>query len=756
MNDATLARRLARRVAFAVRVDPPLLRRARLELLPEADAGTEADVWFLPEVEETTASGFVFSPEAAEALRRELAAEGEERYEAAWELTRQCHAALSPALLLEEEVRYLAGSRAPEAPERIRRLLRSALAALVAGDRRGLARWAARALPRFPDDVRRLEEAEMLGTATDVRLTGHLGGPGARAHDPAPEWLAWVGPVARVAVGIRLLPGVLEVRPVADGGPRPSGLHTVELPETDPLVLDIEGTGSAGGSPERRSLRFRPDEIRRVRVPAGALRLRSVLGEEYRLEPGGAAADVLDFEQELAAHLPLVLREEELARIEEVMESEEAGWILVVGERGAGKTALLAEIVRTRQPSPPHHFFRRDLSAWADAGRAARSLAAQLQGLVPETPETAEAGAPPDLASLWRRLLELEASGAPPVVRPEPGLVVDGLDEVVDPAGPVLDVLLPRTLPRGMFGLVTLHPDSPAREWFEAGGQVVEVLELEPPADLAEALWAIVDEADLDSLEPVRANRGGLEMLLERLDDQEIGGGQLGAAQAARLLTELARFPRPFARDGRLGPKSLEELRAEGLIGALLRWEGSRTGGDSPARRALGVLAAAREAIPAALLAELLGASEPPREIEPPLGLLLRRYETGARDGGPAWTVRSEEIREAVVTALGEAMRREHQVLSASVAAWPADDPSASPERAELALRHALFHATRAGDLDRAGLLATDPAYLAARCALGVDALVTDLEELRSALESSPDRAPGKRTERRGEAGASA
>ena len=40
--------RLARAVSLAVRVEPELLRRARLALVPGADAGTEADLWFSP------------------------------------------------------------------------------------------------------------------------------------------------------------------------------------------------------------------------------------------------------------------------------------------------------------------------------------------------------------------------------------------------------------------------------------------------------------------------------------------------------------------------------------------------------------------------------------------------------------------------------------------------------------------------------------------------------------------------------------
>ena len=45
------ALKLAEAVSFAVRVEPFLLRRARLELLPDVDSGAEGDVWLSPLVQ---------------------------------------------------------------------------------------------------------------------------------------------------------------------------------------------------------------------------------------------------------------------------------------------------------------------------------------------------------------------------------------------------------------------------------------------------------------------------------------------------------------------------------------------------------------------------------------------------------------------------------------------------------------------------------------------------------------------------------
>src|SRR5262245_12264463 len=46
--------------SVAVRIEPHLIRRLRLNLLPDADVGTEADLWFSPLVESRGADAVVF------------------------------------------------------------------------------------------------------------------------------------------------------------------------------------------------------------------------------------------------------------------------------------------------------------------------------------------------------------------------------------------------------------------------------------------------------------------------------------------------------------------------------------------------------------------------------------------------------------------------------------------------------------------------------------------------------------------------
>ena len=68
------AERLLRLVSPAVRIEPGLLRAARLLLPPDqADAGTEADVWQHPDLIGRSAAGATLNPERARSLRAEFA-----------------------------------------------------------------------------------------------------------------------------------------------------------------------------------------------------------------------------------------------------------------------------------------------------------------------------------------------------------------------------------------------------------------------------------------------------------------------------------------------------------------------------------------------------------------------------------------------------------------------------------------------------------------------------------------------------------
>src|SRR4051812_11549791 len=66
------ALKLAEVVSLAVMVEPALLRRARLELVPGADAAAEADLWLSGLVLTSSPEGIVLLSDVAEALRKRL------------------------------------------------------------------------------------------------------------------------------------------------------------------------------------------------------------------------------------------------------------------------------------------------------------------------------------------------------------------------------------------------------------------------------------------------------------------------------------------------------------------------------------------------------------------------------------------------------------------------------------------------------------------------------------------------------------
>ncbi|HET8774380.1 MAG TPA: hypothetical protein VFP80_11330, partial [Thermoanaerobaculia bacterium] len=120
---------LAEAVSFAVLVDRPLLRKARMQLVPEADAGTEADVWLSDLVKSRSRDGITFTAEAAAALRARLARDAA-RTEEAWQLTLAVHDHLPPTLKLEEKINRLSIDGSEAAAREIDGLLSSVLAAM--------------------------------------------------------------------------------------------------------------------------------------------------------------------------------------------------------------------------------------------------------------------------------------------------------------------------------------------------------------------------------------------------------------------------------------------------------------------------------------------------------------------------------------------------------------------------------------------------------------------------------------------------
>jgi hypothetical protein len=204
---------LAEAVAFAVRAEPFLLRKLRLELLPHVDCGAEADLWLSAIVQVRSPAGVVFYPEVADTLRRRLRTARAERFERAWSLVEAAHQYLPPSIQLEEKLAYLSADPRLEALQAIEIELQRAVKTLIASGREGITSWAARALPRLPARVRSLESARMLAWASFTHLTRRLPVADLDPSEALPPWLGWVLPsdVERAPLRVRLVARGLEL-----------------------------------------------------------------------------------------------------------------------------------------------------------------------------------------------------------------------------------------------------------------------------------------------------------------------------------------------------------------------------------------------------------------------------------------------------------------------------------------------------------------------------------------------------------------
>ncbi|HEV7239442.1 MAG TPA: AAA family ATPase [Thermoanaerobaculia bacterium] len=363
--------RLAESVSFAAMIDRAFLRAARLALAPPVDAGAEADLWFSALVQSRTADGIVFHPEAADALRQRMTAQ---QVEDVWNLTSDTHAWLAPSLRLEERIAYLSVSKKPTASEDLATCLRSVLAAMVSGERAGLAQWAVRALAMFPSRVQALPEARMLETGTRMRLGDAMAA--SSADEPLPAWMTWLAPASlgTISLDLELRDGELEIRTTTQDLP-------VKLPKTNPLILEVSWRNDSRLQ-HTRQITFRD----KITVPVGSreLTLRTITGEEFDLHETGLGTSrlreaIVDFSREMQRHVEVVGREQEIQDVLDLTES--TGNIAITGRRGLGKTAFLCELIREAErrgiPTAAHFFRFGDLRL-ESIDAAERSLIAQI------------------------------------------------------------------------------------------------------------------------------------------------------------------------------------------------------------------------------------------------------------------------------------------------------------------------------------------------------------------------------------------
>ena len=456
------ARELAEAVSLAVFVEPRLLRRARLRLVPHADAGTEADLWLSALVAASTRAGFTIEPTLRAQLRAELAKDSE-RLRRAWEVLEDAHADFPAILRLEEELTWLAYDDSDTTPTRIRDLLRRVLASLVAGGREGLAHWAMAALRTLPAKARGSEEAQLLRIAAHAQLGQEAGFTEELLEEDLPESARWALQHTREerTIELRLTESGLEIGDLGD-----ASAHRIQVPKVEPLWLEVawRSEASDGGASElqRERVLLPVDRWRRVDGARGEIEITTPEGDVHTIAPQGAsrrqsAPRSFDFRAELERHGELVEREAATRTIVSLLDTNRPRRILVFGPCGVGKSALIAWLLQDGMPvAPLLHICRREVPEWCDLRAAEQSLVAQARDRLP-----GDVGE----MSLHQALVRLiDDFGAAPVL-------IDGIDELYEAENregswtntlpPFLHTLFETELPEGVIIIATAVADDP-------------------------------------------------------------------------------------------------------------------------------------------------------------------------------------------------------------------------------------------------------------------------------------------------------
>lgn len=365
--------RLAQSVCLASRIEPELLRQARLMLLPDADAGVEADLWFSPLVQSATPVALVLLPEVVDLLRRELS-KSSESLRRSWELLEEVHRTAPVAIRLEEKITWQALSGGPMAEDSIEKDLLSVVSAIVTQQRKGLARWALRALPRLPENARRTKAA----TTLMLTATAHLGAwhmldqqlEGAAVTEGSISQLSIALPpdLSLLPVGVRLLEAGGDLAsPGATAAPRnvvefsnpptddtPAGVITV--PGTNPLLLEV--SWGEGSKRQVKNLSLYQGRTETIEVDSDELRIRTARGDLYTLrrdfDKGGDPET--EKRNSVLARIPrppatgYVARYDTAGRdiVDRLRQELVSGRrvVAVLGTGGIGKTVVVAETVR--------------------------------------------------------------------------------------------------------------------------------------------------------------------------------------------------------------------------------------------------------------------------------------------------------------------------------------------------------------------------------------------------------------------------
>lgn len=275
---------LAMYAALAAQIEPELLRALRLELVPDADAGCEADIWFSSLVQSSEPSGIVFSAEAVSALRSEFfKSDLAPNLKRAFEIIERVHANGPSALKVEEKLTYYALSDEPDKYIKIQNELKSIAVTMEDPSRsRHLARWAVRALPRLPDDALKTPAASLLAVGASGLLNGRqIAAAGTSVQASSDDWRVLTRILAQ-NIPYQTIYARLTRQGVEFSAENFAGGLPISVPRTDPLQLQVEWMED--NAPISRSITFALTELALCETTANEVTLRTILGDWFTLK----------------------------------------------------------------------------------------------------------------------------------------------------------------------------------------------------------------------------------------------------------------------------------------------------------------------------------------------------------------------------------------------------------------------------------------------------------------------------------------
>lgn len=438
------------------------------------------------------------------------------------------------------------------------------------------------------------------------------------------------------------------------------------------------------------------------------------LRELGRQEQRTLAREIPDFSRERSQQVELLGRQAEMNQLMPALRRD--GWVLIVGEAGFGKTALMTRVLQLCKESSgvlwPHHFLSRMEGETTRPQAVQRSLAAQLEALYPRF---AEPGAAPEqrLHGLLQRVVE---KGLRPGSRLL--LFIDGLDEAdFSEVGNPLPLLLPPRLPERVTVVCTMRPSFRYARWLweHTESQLVTKLMLDSPEQRGSsgacAAYLLAHRTEM------------------KLSDPELAqavSACAGNLLAAVTLRQACRLEASSTKSALLAALAQGGLR--GLVQVL--W----TQLPAASQTALGLCCAARTALPVSLLGELLGwrtarVEAFVQQAQPLLQLAPLARDVAVTEQGVR--IAHSALREQLMVLVGQTtLYQSHRQLAGALCCWPPIEDALYGYRRYYALRNALAQHSATESVAQIEQLTSNQEYLSAACLeLGSAALAEELEQ---------------------------